>query len=155
ELVSDAALHLIKKALRRPVFLGEEVLQAGAVAALTETLLITEDPRNCASNLDDLSARNKGIQPDGKMRVARKTSADANGVANLVAAAHCDEGNIIDLGIGTPYRAPSGRHLELTWQVVELRIRNKGMGQFLSKRRGVGDFVMCDACERAARNISN
>ncbi len=118
----QSSLDLIQEALCRPVLSGKEMFQPCSVAALSQTLLIAKDCRNCLCYIYRLRNGDESIEGNGEMWIARKTSSHADGIPNLTAPSYRRERNVIDLRIRAPYRAARCRHLEFARKIVELRI---------------------------------
>ncbi len=131
------------------------MLHACPITVLTKPLLVSKDACDRAGNVDNFSAWDKGIKPNREMRIARKATAYPYRVADFIVPTDRREGNVVDLGIGAPNRATGGGHLELARQIVELRICDKSVGQFLCQRRGVDNFVVSDTGERAAGDVTD
>jgi hypothetical protein len=115
-------LQDFEEALRRPALAQEEVLHAGAVAALAQPLLLAEDLDNAAHHGTAWSSLNKCVEFDRQMRVGGKAAAHAHGIADFFAAPDGGQGDVVDLRIGAPDRAAGDGDLELARQIVELEL---------------------------------
>jgi hypothetical protein len=99
QLKSSAGLEFGEEALGGPAFFHEEVLEAGAIAAFAQALLVAEDFSNAARHTDGLIGKNEGVEAHGEMRLVRQAAAHAQRVADLRRRALAGrEANVVDLG---------------------------------------------------------
>src|SRR5512146_707745 len=119
DLEVDTRLKLSKEALCRPAFTQEQVLEAGAVTALTQNILIAEDFSNGTRYRYSLLRQHERIKPNRQVRLVRQAAANAQRKTRLSIAHSRRKRNVVDLGIGAPVRATGSADFEFARQVHE------------------------------------
>ena len=130
QLEIDARLEFFQEPFGGPAFFHEEILEAGAIAAFAQDLLVAKDLCDCVHHAHRLLGKDESVQTDGKMRLIGEPSADADSEANLTIMLHRREGDVVDLGIGAPRGATGDGDLEFARQVVEVRVCGEQMSNF-------------------------
>jgi hypothetical protein len=120
QLEVEPRLEFGEEALGGPAFFQEEVLDAGAVAAFAQALLVAEDFGDGANDADGLIGQDEGVEANGEMGLVGEAAADAQRVADFAVVLHGGEANVVDLRIAAPGRAAGDGDFELARQVVEL-----------------------------------
>ncbi len=136
----ETRLEFGEESLGGPAFFHEEVLEAGAIAALAQALLVAEDFSDGANYGDGLMRQQEGVEAHGEMRLVGEAAADAQRVADLAVACGGREADVVDLGIGAPRGAAGGGDLEFARQVVELGIGGEQLRDFDGDGRGVDEL---------------
>src|SRR5580700_11954194 len=83
QFVTDAGLNFVEKAIRGPAFSHEEILEASAVAAFAQTLLVAEDLRDGANDRCGLIGQHERVETNAEVRFIGKPSADADRVTDF------------------------------------------------------------------------
>src|SRR5439155_13188283 len=110
----------------------KEVLQAGALAVLSEAVRLAEDLGYALDHGHHLVPAHEGVQAHRKMRFRREPAAHAQGESNLGMPVkrprESGQSNVVDLRIRAPDAAAGDRDLELARQVVEVTVADEQPG---------------------------
>src|ERR1700678_4240787 len=134
ELEPESGIQLGEKRIGGPTVLGEEMLQAGALAALAQAILITKNFSDGLDGAHHLFGPNEGVETNGEMRISGKTAADAQRESDFFfAVGEAFDGSqtdVINFGIRAPHRAAGDGHLKFAWQIVVIGIAGEQMRHF-------------------------
>ena len=155
QFVTDTVLNFVEEPFRGPAFLHEEVLEAGAVAAFAQALLIAEDFRDGAHHRRGLIGQHKSIEANAQVRFVGEPAADADRVPNFGSAPRSGQADVVDLRIRAPNRAAGDGDFEFARQIVKVVVPLERVRDCNSKRRSIDDFVVSDASQRAAGDVAH
>ena len=120
ELEPKTRIQLGEKRIGGPALLGEEMFQAGALAALAQAILIAENFSDGLDGAHDLLRPHESVETNGEMRIGGKPAADAQRKSDFfLAVGEAFDGgqaDVVNFGIRTPHRAAGDGHLKFAWQ---------------------------------------
>src|SRR5205823_9665179 len=138
---TNPAFQFMQEVVARPAVLEEKELEPRSFPALAQYLALTKKFCDAFEDGQHLLPPHKGIQANPKVRIGSVPSANAQREADLRAAAHGSQPDIVDLRIRAPNPAARDRYFELARQVVKISIARNEAICFQHQRRRIADLI--------------
>src|ERR1700722_18757081 len=159
QLVPELGFQRFEKGLRSPAVPHKEILDTSSGAIFTKLLLLTKDLCSGVNSRICLILTEECGDTHCKMRFGRKTATYTQCIADLLLTIGNPldrrQSNIIDLGVRAPQRTTGDRDLEISRQVIKIRIRRQLVCDLNCQRRTVNELMTINSRQWAARYVAN